>query len=471
MIRSLFSFCILFIVMWCGLLAYTLYQQVHDYYNQNQLLVIEIADLTKTLAEDESNYMNEKIKKREYEMALEYNFATITKIRAATHASRWLLFEAMPKFSKYANPFSDACLKDDIITQKNNFLNECQQADAKGTEIREKLKQCQQKIAALEAEKQKKETLYKEKKESLQKLQNRIKDVAMEYILHGWRAPLNISILLSFGVILYRFLAYFVLAPILLNMMKAVELPPSVNGTTQLGIGTEGHKIIHCELPMNETITLKDESYCGGYTDHASVPRLEKRTCLVYSMRYWLMSLMCGLTIMTRFANKNSATQHIRITSDDPDEYFCKIELRRGEPLFVTPSDLVAFSKGVKIKSINHFFSLSAWAMGQLRYYVLEGQGYVVLRSNGGMSCIQSDHTLLNVHKKHSIINACGRLSLNARRTETFIPYLIGNSPLFDVLVRGEGAYHIRNTSRKALTPSEKFAGVFFSSLGKLLGF
>ena len=172
MIRALFSFCILFMIMWGGWFAYTLYRPINNYYNKNPQLVIQIADLSKTLAEDEVSYINEKSKKREYELALEYDLSTTIKIGALTQFCNWMFIHALPNIPNYINPWGKDNLINDVKAQKGLFYKVCKEADSKKKVLNEKLEECKQKIAELEVKKQKNEAIFKEKKESLQKLQN-----------------------------------------------------------------------------------------------------------------------------------------------------------------------------------------------------------------------------------------------------------------------------------------------------------
>jgi hypothetical protein len=64
------------------------------------------------------------------------------------------------------------------------------------------------------------------------------------------------------------------------------------------------------------------------------------------------------------------------------------------------------------------------------------------------------------------------KLSYSVDRTETFWPYYQGVSSLFDDCFEGEGTVlrqHALDTGRKSVL--ERTFGLFFSALGKLLGF
>ena len=225
--------------------------------------------------------------------------------------------------------------------------------------------------------------------------------------------------------------------------------------------GETGVKLTGVSLPPGGFLLVRDESYTAGYTEFED-SRLHKNTRWLLSWRYWYMSLHCGLTMLTRFSNPADSprTHEISITSNDPDEYFSAFTLEPGQRYYVTPADLVAISGGVRL---NARWSLrpAAWCMGQVRAYVLSGQGTVVVRAVGGITAGTLAQGQVVVRKLHSLMCASHGVELHVRRTETLIPYLTGRAKLFDLRLQGSGNYCIRNTDARA----------FHMRLGKLLGF
>ena len=473
--RAFLSFCIVFVVMWLGFFAEHMYAPVKNYFSKNPHIVLQISQLGRDLAENESNRLKAESDKLQYKMAEDCHFELLMKGQFASDTCIWIVNDYLrnlpDRMKEKLNPFGRSVdLLAPLMGKTEEFSQVCRKAEEERKRVINLHKECCERIGHLEAEKAELESKHREAEMGLKNLQRQIRVAGMEYLVQGWCIPLQVSLLLSAYVLLHRVLAYFVYVPLLGRYLHGVQLPASVV-PQDADDSSGGRKIIHCELSPGDSLILKNERYCGGYSDAAAGDQLQKRTRFIYSTRYWLMSLMCGLTIMTRFLNKSKEVQHIRITSDDPDEYFCKFRLEEGAQIFVTPGDLVAFSGGVRLAVLNRLSSYSAWAMGQVRYYTLVGSGEVVLRAHGGMTRIVSGGGRYNVHKKHSIIDAGGHLKLVPHRTETFIPYLLGNSSLYDVRIEGEGEYHIRNTAKKALTVSERLSNVFFSSLGKFLGF
>ena len=221
-------------------------------------------------------------------------------------------------------------------------------------------------------------------------------------------------------------------------------------------------------LPPGDSLLVRDEKFSGGYEEYAG-SELEKRTQILFSWQYWIMSCLCGLCILTRFTNKSASgrTHSISITSDDPDEYFT---LEPGQRCSITPSDLVAFSGSISISARWRAW-LPAWCMGQIRHYVLTGPGMAVVRAEGGITEDEVHPGKVVIRRKHCLISASEGILLHIRRTETLIPYLLGITSLFDLRLMGNGKYRIRNVVTIPRSVADRASHLFLEGLGKFLGF
>ena len=274
------------------------------------------------------------------------------------------------------------------------------------------------------------------------------------------------------ALVVLKLLAYYAAAPVV-EKLDAIT-PFSRVGSTgpaQDITGERGVKLVNLDLPPGESLLVRDEKYTGGYEEYAD-SELEKRTQILFSWKYWLMSWLCGLCILTRFTNKSSTgrTHSISITSDDPDEYFTAITLAPGERCSITPSDLVAFSGSISIFGRWRAW-LPAWCMGQIRHYVLAGPGMVVVRAEGGITGDEVHPGKVAIRRKHCLISASQGVLLHVRRTETLIPYLLGITGLFDLRLMGNGNYRIRNVITAPRSVADRASHLFLEGLGKFLGF
>lgn len=269
-----------------------------------------------------------------------------------------------------------------------------------------------------------------------------------------------------------RLLSYYVLAP-LVESCESIHPCGRAEGASisTSAQGEQGVKLACVPLPPGEALLVRDESYTGGYMEYDD-GLLQKRTQLLFSHTYWLMSWLCGLCLLTRFTNpaNGTRTHDITITSDDPDEYFSIFKLAEGQRCYITPSDLVAFTGGIRVYARWRAW-LPAWCMGQIRYYVLTGSGTVVVRAEGGITASPLAGGESAVRKKHSLISASQGIRLHVRRTETLIPFLMGNASLFDLRLQGCGSFRMRNAITRPRSLTDRVSHVFLESLGKFLGF
>lgn len=465
MIRAILSFFVIFLVAWFILLFVKIYEPAQKMcQNVSEEKVAQLVSERVKVTEEKMRYEREVA---ELELALQYKLENADIAMSVARFTKWMGETYFPTLPERLNPLNDLPLSPTKEGAYKKMINEIEAARKLPEARRQRLKHINdhdlKKLSAKEQELQ-------QEIKKLKQLQLDLKKALKEYVYHGWPSALWLSVMFSLAVISSKFFFYYVLAPLVERNARHVELSIYERGGYWEEHQSDGGcKLVCCELNAGEGLLLKSESYCGGYSQRNE--QLKKQLHWIYSVKYWYMSFMCGLVLMTRMKNIGQVKQSVYITSDDPDEYFCLRFLREGEQLFVVPGDLVAFSDGVEIEAQTHWNSVTAWAMGQVRYYILKGKGQVVLRAHGGMTRMDLDDNQAYVHKKHSVIQAGGKLRFRACRTETFIPYLLGQCSLFDQQVQGEGAYHIRNTSRKTYTTSERISHVLFSSLGKFLGF
>ena len=288
-----------------------------------------------------------------------------------------------------------------------------------------------------------------------------------------WGNALGWTFYLFLLSVIWKISAYYLIAP-LIEKMRTINLfeKEEPSETQPVESADKGKKLITLMLQPGESITVRDESYSGGYTDYRD-GQLIKRTCWIFSLRYLIMSWLCGLYLMTRFTHvRPDGTPHeLIITSDDPDEYFTVITLRKGDKRYITPSELVAYSDSIQLKAHWRFFSLVAWCMGQVRYYILSGEGQVVLKSEGGITASRVSGTKCCIRKKHSVIYTTEGVKMHIRRTETFAPYFLGRTGLFDLRMQGNGFFYMRNAAVKPTTLTDKIAYTFLEGIGKFFGF
>lgn len=233
--------------------------------------------------------------------------------------------------------------------------------------------------------------------------------------------------------------------------------------------GETGEKNLLVTIEAGESLLVRDEKYVAL----REVDGMSHRFIFVYSWWHLIMSICCKLTSLVSYRANAGRARELRISSDDPDEYFCAVELPPGEEIIIHPSDLIACSEDIALKS-RWIFSPQAFCAGQMRFFIMRGPerepgqrpARIVVRSFGGITSMQlrdSGYAL----KKHCLITATSGVCMGVRRTESFWNYFSGQSDLLDLYLGGTGEVRIHNAGLDTTNPHEKGN----SALGNLLGY
>ena len=285
----------------------------------------------------------------------------------------------------------------------------------------------------------------------------------------NWLWAIKTAFILLFLPLAWRIFNYYALAPLIerlapVSIFDQREVAPRGERAVEVS-----QKLVSIELPPGGEFTVRNEDFIGGYQEYAG-SRLRKRTRLLFDWHYPLMSFFCGLTLMVRFSNRSEQSHRISITSNAAAEYFPLLPLALAHPYVTAPPPPSAFSAAARAPPPLLFY-LPAWCMGQVRYYLLSGQGSIIVRAEGGLTAYSLKPGECGIRNKRSLVSSTQGVELHVRRTETFVPYFLGLSDLYDMRLSGQGDYYVRNTMRQARTVSEKVSHVFWTCLGKFLGF
>ena len=183
------------------------------------------------------------------------------------------------------------------------------------------------------------------------------------------------------------------------------------------------------------------------------------------------MSLCAGLSAMNEYKNKSGESLSIDITSNDPDDYFIEIELKDSNPAFILPSHIKALSPSLKIECKWRLNSIVSWCLFRVRYYVISGTGKIVLSSKGGFANKKISSEVLHRRKPSSLIFADSKLKWDVVRTELWYPYIIGKTELFDLNIKGNGNYLIKNILCKDMVIDLTSPESVLNVIGKFFGF
>ncbi len=274
---------------------------------------------------------------------------------------------------------------------------------------------------------------------------------------------------------IWTMVAYYLLAP-LVNLWR--PLAPARSGRGQGDMmggasGEIGEKNLLITIEPGEAFLVKDEKYVAL----REVDGMKHSFIFVYSWCHLIMSICCKLTSLVSYKANAGKARELRISSDDPDEYFCTMDIPPGEQIVIHPSDLIGCSEDISLRT-RWSFSPQAFYAGQMRFYVMQGPerelgqqpARVVVRSLGGITSMQikdSGYAL----KKHCLIAATSGVRMGVKRTESFWNYFNGQADLFDLYLSGTGEVRIHNARLKSTDGDERSNRTFREALCNFLGF
>ena len=116
-------------------------------------------------------------------------------------------------------------------------------------------------------------------------------------------------------------------------------------------------------------------------------------------------------------------------------------------------------------------WGIQSFATWQVRYIMFAGTGSLIVQGLGDVVATSPGGRSTRM-EQNLVMGFDSRLSVGVRRTEVFWPYLWGKTPLVDSDFTGH--HHLfwqKATLDGPKSPIARTFDVFFSALGKVLGF
>lgn len=229
------------------------------------------------------------------------------------------------------------------------------------------------------------------------------------------------AVLAKFGI---KFLLYFVLASRAAHG-RAICLMP--NACSRQTATSEPQSHISLSIPLS----AEDELLVHhGYYHSASIgSKKAARWLLSYKapLLSWLSGLVNVTTVMT------DSTCEVTLSAGKYTlEELLPLELQDGEAVSIRASHLVGVVKkrNAPLQITRHWrlMSLQAWLTLQLRYVVFHGPATLILKGCRGVRIEAADGE--RAIEQSATIGFSAHLNYGTTRTETFRPYLFGDSEL-----------------------------------------
>lgn len=278
----------------------------------------------------------------------------------------------------------------------------------------------------------------------------------------AWRLALIVALVMT-APWTQRVLFYFVVMP-LLARAKPLRLVETEAGKLELGPAV---RTLNVDLGPGER--------CWARAAYVRPVTGKTNSQWLFDWGAPLVSYAAGLSVLTRITGEASgaATQTSATLASPTDADSYLMELRFSEhPGFVFhPRHLVAVTGDVKLWTTWRIWSVHSWLTGQLRYIGVKGTGRCVLEGFGDVVAREVSDGRSRIEQE-LVLGFDARLRYATARTETFLPYFLGRTPLVDDVFSGRGVYvWQKNTHRGQRTLVDKWLDFFFGAVGKLLGF
>jgi hypothetical protein len=261
---------------------------------------------------------------------------------------------------------------------------------------------------------------------------------------------------------LQRVFAYFAFMP-LVERARAIQLVESSAGRIKAG-----------SAERSLAVSLEPGEKCWARAEYVRPVEGYTRSQWLFDWGAPFVSYAAGLSILTRIEVPADTSRRLVTTLSSPehsDSYLIEVSLDGASGFVFHPRHLVAVIGEVQLWTVWRVWSLHAWATGQLRYIAVRGTGRCVFEGFGDLVAATVDDSRQRIEQELVVAFDAG-LEYGTARTETFLPYLLGRTPLVDDVFTGRGIYlWQKNTRRHKKSFAERSFDAFFGAIGKLLGF
>ena len=238
---------------------------------------------------------------------------------------------------------------------------------------------------------------------------------------------------------------------------------------------TPNNTSVEVQLNADEVAWFRD-----SYIERTTRPKGKRCGIrLIFSMKYWLMSLIDGLWFMTKVqGDKEKMISFMVSDPEDSASEFAFVEIRADASFIIRPHFIVGltFPKGQSPVLRRHWrlTQLEAWCVGQICFFELAGPARVLLRGSRGVQPLTSvqDDSMESRQKPGSLIGFSPTLKLFVTRSENVWQYLANEDPFYNYSFEGKGTFLTKETQEKSHRsgPLSWLAG-FGDLLLKLVGF
>ena len=252
--------------------------------------------------------------------------------------------------------------------------------------------------------------------------------------------PMAIQVFIAalLGKLGIKFLLYFVLAPRAAHG-KAICLVPNARSRK-----TASLKQTQSQISLSVPLTAEDELLVHHGYYHSASTASQKGARWLLSNKAPLLSWLSGLFNVTTVTTDSICEVTLSAGKYTLEELL-PLELQDGEAVSIRATHLVGVVKkrNAPLQITRHWrlFSLQAWLTLQLRYVVFHGPATLILKGCRGVRIEGADGE--RAIDQNATMGFSAHLNYGTARTETFRPYLFGDSELLLDRFTGQNGIYI----------------------------
>ncbi len=206
---------------------------------------------------------------------------------------------------------------------------------------------------------------------------------------------------------------------------------------------------------------------------HQYTPAARKRTKFLMNWKSPFISYAAGLAELTEVTVPRDATPtEVSLSSaENPDNYLCEVNIHDHPGIVIYPTQVVALTGNLQLKTQWNLLNLHSWIAGRLRYILFSGTGRLYVRGSGGLESLHINGQPVRLSEP-IVIAFDASLSFSTVRTETFWPYYRRLVPLFDYQFEGNGLVlrQIASDTTRMDSSTIRIFDTLLNGVGKLLG-
>ncbi len=284
----------------------------------------------------------------------------------------------------------------------------------------------------------------------------------VEQWARSWRWLVAIALLVLLMPAAVRTIGYFVLMPVVSRMHRRIHLAEGSESATADLRATVARRTLTIDLEAGEVLSARSE--------HVRPVQGRVRSQVLYDWSAPFISFAAGLYGLSRVTGDDHVTSAVLATPDDPDSYLMRIDFTDHPGVVMHPKHVVGVIGAPELRT-RWRWGIQSFATWQVRYIMFAGTGSLIVQGRGDV--VATDPGGRSTRIEQSLVMGFdSRLSVGVERTEVFLPYLWGRTPLVDDEFTGiDPLFWQKSSAGGPRNPIARTFDAVFSALGKLLGF